>query len=190
MEGQAGREGGTRGRGVVDRPQTRVGRAKGLECRKGLEAGPCMYRAWTRTLGAGLACTACLYHTWARATGCILPMFLKIRLGNNLYLRKYWGEKDTFLSPTSAVEVIETVPPVCVSVCVGLLVLALSQLAQGLTLRISCTSSMVKVIGQNSRSPGQFLILYEVLKISVIQSDIRALPRIDYGAPMCRHKMA
>ena len=31
------------------------------------------------------------------------------------------------------------------------------------------------------------LILYEVLQISVIQSDIRALPRIDYGAQMCRH---
>ena len=26
-----------------------------------------------------------------------------------------------------------------------------------------------------------------ILKISVIQSDIRALLRIDYGAPMCRH---
>ena len=30
-------------------------------------------------------------------------------------------------------------------------------------------------------------ILYEVPKISVIQSDIPALPRIDYGAPMFRH---
>ncbi len=26
-----------------------------------------------------------------------------------------------------------------------------------------------------------------VLKISVIESDIQALPRIDFGAPMCRH---
>ena len=31
------------------------------------------------------------------------------------------------------------------------------------------------------------VILYEVPKISVIQSDTRALPRIDYGAPMCQH---
>ncbi len=30
-------------------------------------------------------------------------------------------------------------------------------------------------------------ILYEVPKISVIQSDIRALRRIDYGAAMCWH---
>ncbi len=67
------------GRGVVDRPQTRGGRAKGWESGKGLDAGPYMCHAWTHALGAGLTCATCLpilTTHMIRATGCIQPMFL------------------------------------------------------------------------------------------------------------------
>ena len=66
---------------------------------------------------------------------------------------------SSFLPPASAVEVIKTVPSVCVCVCLSvcLFVSALTaepfdigsrNLAQGLTVMISWTSSMVKVKGQ------------------------------------------
>ncbi len=68
------------------------------------------------------------------------------------------------LPPTSAVEVINTEPCVCVRPCVCLSVSALMakpcciwsrNLVQGLAMIISWTSSKVKVIGQRSRSQGQ-----------------------------------
>ena len=52
--------------------------------------------------------------------------------------------------------------------------------------------SKQRQLGLHQRQVASFqtlfsLILYEVPKISVIQSDIRALPRIDYREPMSRH---
>ena len=41
--------------------------------------------------------------------------------------------------------------------------------------------------GPHLSSFTSMIILYEGLKISVIQSDIRTLLRIDYGALICRH---
>ena len=64
-----------------------------------------------------------------------------------------------FLPPASAVEVIETEPSVCVSVCPCVNTLTAEpidvrsqNLVHGLTLMTSRTGSMFKVIGQRSRS--------------------------------------
>ncbi len=72
------------------------------------------------------------------------------------------GNIHPFSPPASAVEVIKTVPSVCVCVCLSVSALTAEpcvvwsqNLAQGLTLIISWMSSKMKVIGQRSRSPGQ-----------------------------------
>ena len=81
----------------------------------------------------------------------------------------------TFLPPVSVAEVIETEPFVCVCGCVCLFVSTLTaelfdiwsrNLVQRLTLIISRTSLLVKVIGQRSRSRGKKNDIFRISDLS------------------------
>ncbi len=95
------------------------------------------------------------------------------------------------LPPASAVEVIKTVPSVSVCVCVCVNTLTAEpfdiwspNLVQGLTLIISWTSLIFKVIGQRSRSPSQKNSIS-----GVFLSWVKRYQTVAYGVMSWRHSM-